>query len=96
MSTPFSTRSPAADSGKLEVGVHVILGLKGESHDDMRATARLLAGLGIRSVKLHNLYAVHGTRLAENGGGGRSRNYSLWMSTPRVLSILSSSCRRTA
>lgn len=55
---------------KLEVGVHVILGLKGESRDDMRATARLLAGLGIRSVKLHNLYAVHGTRLAEMVAAG--------------------------
>ena len=39
----------------LRVGVHVILGLPGESADDMLATARELARLRIDSVKLHNL-----------------------------------------
>ncbi len=48
----------------LKVGVHVILGLPGESRDDMLATARELARLEIDSVKLHNLYAVHNTPLA--------------------------------
>ncbi len=49
----------------LEVGVHVILGLPGESPDDMLATARAIAGLDVASVKLHNLYAVRNTRLAD-------------------------------
>jgi uncharacterized protein len=48
----------------LEIGAHVILGLPGESRDDMLATARELARLGINSVKLHNLYAVKNTPLA--------------------------------
>jgi radical SAM protein (TIGR01212 family) len=49
----------------LNVGVHVILGLPGESPDDMLATAGELARLRIDSVKLHNLYAVRNTPLAE-------------------------------
>jgi radical SAM protein (TIGR01212 family) len=49
----------------LEIGAHVILGLPGESIDDMHATAAELARLRIDSVKLHNLCAIRGTRLAE-------------------------------
>ncbi|MGD0655821.1 MAG: TIGR01212 family radical SAM protein [Thermoguttaceae bacterium] len=49
----------------LLVGVHVILGLPGETSEDMLATARELAGLEIHSVKLHNLYAVRNTLLAD-------------------------------
>jgi uncharacterized protein len=49
----------------IQVGVHVILGLPGESPADMIATAKELAGLEIHSVKLHNLYAVKNTPLAE-------------------------------
>jgi len=50
---------------QLRVGAHVILGLPGESRDDMRATARELTRLGIHSVKLHNLHAVENTPLAD-------------------------------
>ncbi|MBN2578774.1 MAG: TIGR01212 family radical SAM protein [Pirellulales bacterium] len=49
----------------IHVGAHVILGLPGESPEDMIATARELAGLELHSVKLHNLYAVKNTPLAE-------------------------------
>ena len=48
-----------------EIGAHVILGLPGESRQDMLATARELARLQLDSVKIHNLYAVRGTPLAE-------------------------------
>ena len=48
-----------------EICVHVILGLPGESHDDMLATAREIARLPIDSVKIHNLYAVKNTPLAD-------------------------------
>ena len=57
----------------LDIGVHVILGLPGESRDDMRATAQELARLNIHSVKLHNLYAVHDTTLADQLATGRIR-----------------------
>jgi radical SAM protein (TIGR01212 family) len=48
-----------------EIGAHVILGLPGESHNDMLATARELAKLDVDAVKIHNLYAVNNTPLAE-------------------------------
>jgi hypothetical protein len=49
----------------LAVGAHVILGLPGETPEHMRATADGLSRAGIHSVKLHNLYAVRNTPLAE-------------------------------
>jgi radical SAM protein (TIGR01212 family) len=48
-----------------EVCGHVILGLPGESRGDMLATAREVARLGFDAVKIHNLYAVKNTPLAE-------------------------------
>ena len=57
----------------LDIGVHVILGLPGESRDDMLATARELARLDIHSVKLHNLYAVRNTVLADQVAAGQVR-----------------------
>lgn len=48
-----------------EICAHVMLGLPGESRDDMLATADELARLQVDSVKLHNLYAVRGTPLAD-------------------------------
>ena len=57
----------------LPVGVHMILGLPGESREDMLATARQVARLEVNSVKLHKLYAVRGTRLAEMLAAGEVR-----------------------
>jgi radical SAM protein (TIGR01212 family) len=42
---------------------HVILGLPGESHEDMMATADALAALPLHSVKIHNLHVVRDTPL---------------------------------
>jgi radical SAM protein (TIGR01212 family) len=53
-----------------EIGAHVILGLPGESHDDMLAMARELARLNIDAVKIHNLYCVKNTPLADQVGRG--------------------------
>src|SRR5262245_10359410 len=38
-----------------EICAHLILGLPGETHDDMLATAREAVRLGVQAVKLHNL-----------------------------------------
>ncbi|MBM4089045.1 MAG: TIGR01212 family radical SAM protein [Planctomycetes bacterium] len=54
-----------------EIGTHVIVGLPGESGEDNLATARELARLNVHAVKLHNLYAVEGTPLAEWTRTGR-------------------------
>ena len=55
----------------LDICVHIILGLPGETHERMMETARLLAGLSIKGVKIHLLYIVKDTplaRLYEEGG----------------------------
>src|SRR5262245_19438840 len=46
-----------------DVCVHVILGLPGESHDDMMAAADLLASLPVHAIKIHNLHVVKDTPL---------------------------------
>ncbi len=43
---------------------HVILGLPGESREDVLDTATALAGLGINGIKIHSLYILNGTPLA--------------------------------
>jgi len=43
-----------------------MLGLPGESYDDMLATARELARLGIDAVKNSQSFAVKGTPLGED------------------------------
>jgi radical SAM superfamily enzyme len=56
-----------------EIGAHVILGLPGESHDDMMETARELGRLGVDAVKIHNLYCVKNTPLADQVARGEVR-----------------------
>jgi radical SAM superfamily enzyme len=56
-----------------EIGAHVILGLPGESHDDMMATADELGRLGVDAVKIHNLYCVKNTPLADQVARGEMR-----------------------
>ena len=53
-----------------EICAHAILGLPGESHDDMLATARELARVNIDAVKLHNLYCVKNTPLVDQVAAG--------------------------
>jgi hypothetical protein len=53
-----------------EIGAHIMLGLPGESHDDMLATAREVGRLGLDAVKIHNLYCVKDTPLADQVASG--------------------------
>ncbi len=53
-----------------EICAHVMLGLPGETHEDMLATAAVIAKSGVDSVKIHNLYAVENTPLAEQVASG--------------------------
>ena len=50
-------------SRNIPVCVHVIIGLPGESEENMLDTARFLAKLDIQAVKIHLLYVVKGTVL---------------------------------
>jgi radical SAM protein (TIGR01212 family) len=48
-----------------KVCVHVILGLPGESKTDMIETAQYLSSLPVDGVKIHSLYVLEGTGLAD-------------------------------
>jgi len=54
-----------------ETCAHIILGVPGEAHDDMMQTADQIGPLQVDAVKLHNLYAVHGTPLGEEVLAGK-------------------------
>ena len=49
----------------IELCTHLIYGFPGESRDDFLRTADLIASLPVASLKIHQLHAVRGTRLAE-------------------------------
>ncbi|MBI5286066.1 MAG: TIGR01212 family radical SAM protein [Deltaproteobacteria bacterium] len=55
----------------IPVCAHIILGLPGETQNDMLDTARFLAGLNIWGIKIHNIQVHKGTELEEmyNKGG---------------------------
>jgi radical SAM protein (TIGR01212 family) len=54
----------------IKICAHVILGLPHESKTDMLATADAIAGLRLDGIKLHLLYVIKGTRLADLYGQG--------------------------
>ena len=47
----------------IKVGVHIILGLPGESRNDMLKTAKTLSGLAVSGIKIHVLHVLRDTRL---------------------------------
>jgi uncharacterized protein len=55
----------------IQICVHVILGLPGETKDHMMETARILAGLEIDGLKIHLLYVIKGTKLDDLYQSGR-------------------------
>lgn len=54
-----------AAAQRIELCVHIILGLPGEGDDAPERLARLLADLPVQSVKVHNLHIMRGTALAQ-------------------------------
>ena len=54
----------------IRVSAHVILGLPGESRDEMLSSASLINELGIDGIKLHLLHVMKDTHLAELYGRG--------------------------
>ena len=58
---------------KFETSLHVMLGLPGETHNMMMATARQVALWNPAAVKIHNLYAVERTELADQVRSGQVR-----------------------
>lgn len=73
----------------LEVIVHVILGLPGESKEDMLATVRYVAESGADGIKLQLLHVLRGTDLATEYEAGRFEVLSM----EQYLEILKSALR---
>jgi hypothetical protein len=55
----------------IKICAHVILGLPGESHDDMMATARAIAEMDIDSLKIHLMHVLKDTPLEKDLAEGR-------------------------
>lgn len=73
---------------KIRICVHVILGLPGETYEDMLATADFLAGLPIHSVKVHLLHVIKGTPLARMYNVGKVKLFSMEEYVPLVVSFI--------
>lgn len=48
----------------IRVGIHMILGLPGETHDELMRQAAEIGSLPITTLKLHQLQIIKGTRMA--------------------------------
>ncbi len=55
---------------KIKICVHVIIGLPGETKEDMIMTARIIADLNMEGVKIHPLHVIKGTKLEEMFNNG--------------------------
>jgi len=67
---------------------HLILGLPGESVDDMVETAVAVADAGVAGVKLHPLYVIQGTALEQMCVAGRYSPMTEEQSLEATLSVL--------
>jgi radical SAM protein (TIGR01212 family) len=73
----------------IDVCVHVILGLPGETRADMLETARAIAGLDIQGIKIHLLYVSRGTALHESFLRGEYSCLGLYEYVETVCEVLS-------
>lgn len=71
-----------------EIAAHLILGLPGETYDMMLETAREVSKLGVHGVKIHNLYAVERTPLADQVRSGEVKLMERDEYVPLVVDIL--------
>ena len=54
-----------ANAWRIKCGVHMIIGLPGESRTDILNHATKLSGLPVHTIKLHQLQVIKGTKLGE-------------------------------
>lgn len=71
----FETAVRELRAHKIEVIVHTILGLPGESEEDILETMRYLNGQDIQGIKLQLLHVLKGTDLAEDYLDGKFHVY---------------------
>ncbi|MCD6550837.1 TIGR01212 family radical SAM protein [Thermotoga sp.] len=71
-----------------ELVVHVILNLPWDDMEDVVETAKVLSALDVDGVKLHSLYVVEGTKLAEMYRKGEVKICSQEEYVERVITFL--------
>ena len=59
-----------ASGGPIRICVHIIVGLPGETREEILETAREIAGLPVQGIKIHSLLALKGTALGERYAKG--------------------------
>ncbi len=69
----FSDAVSRAQARGIPVCVHVILGLPGETEQDMMATVQAVLDMGIQGIKLHHLHIIRGAPLEQDYLDGRVR-----------------------
>jgi radical SAM protein (TIGR01212 family) len=75
----FATFCDAVERTKgrnIRICAHVILGLPGETREQMMQTALALQPLGLDAIKVHHLYVARGTPLEAEYRAGRLRLFS--------------------
>lgn len=72
----------------VDIGVHLMFGLPGETDEEVVATARRINGLPVSNVKLHNLHVLAGTPLERLHREGRFEPVPLPVYAERVALFL--------
>lgn len=72
----------------ISIAAHLILGLPGETKDDMLNSVQKTAGLGIKGIKLHHLYITRNTPIAELYSQGKIKLFSLSEYIPLVCDAI--------
>lgn len=72
----------------LRVCVHLIIGLPGESRDDILHTAREMARLGVDGIKLHLLHVLQGTPLGDSFLAGEVKTLGMDDYVQLVVDVL--------
>jgi radical SAM protein (TIGR01212 family) len=65
-----------ASGGPILICVHIIVGLPGETHEEILETAKVIAALPVQGIKIHSLLALEGTVL-----GGRFKRGEVTLMT---------------
>jgi radical SAM protein (TIGR01212 family) len=72
----------------ISIATHLILGLPGETHQDMFESVRKVVALGIDGIKFHHLYIAKNSRLAELYEQGKVKTLSLQDYIPLICDVI--------
>lgn len=73
----------------IEVVVHIMIGLPGEDKEDLKRTVELINSLPVSGIKIHSVYVMEGTALAEMTRAGEYTPISMEDYIERAVFVLS-------